>query len=253
LWYTGDAGDHWQKLFTDRDLDSNSIFFHSRGKFGLTINGRGPGRRRMLLATLGSDKWIEYELNVPGEPASVVFQQSGAGLMTVSICDPSEVDEQRRIEKIAENDESTEIPLILPKRSLIFATESERLEWTELSSIDSWISNLLTTDKATFAYGHDGIYRSLDYGQSWSQTQIELPEGVSVNSITSVDDLMVAVGDFGYLAFSDDNGETWKNCSLEARGEHYIAASPSGSDLIVVGCRHIRRVRLQAGYARRLV
>ncbi len=66
------------------------------------------------------------------------------------------------------------------------------------------------------------ILKTNDFGASWTIVNLTVGDNPSIYNVRQFGSKVVLVGDYGYLGYSDDNGETWTN--------HSYAAGPSTSD-----------------------
>jgi len=66
------------------------------------------------------------------------------------------------------------------------------------------------------------ILKTTDFGANWTIVNLTVGDNPSIFNVRQFGSRVVLVGDYGYLGFSNDNGETWTN--------HSYAAGTSTSD-----------------------
>lgn len=107
--------------------------------------------------------------------------------------------------------------------------------------MDVWFAN----DKQGFVAGAFGVFLSTnDGGKTWQDRTDEFAESVDgyhLNSVTGTKDgLVVLVGEAGYLAVSQDFGETWQQVELDTEATFFgVESNSDGSLIIATGLRGI--------------
>lgn len=111
---------------------------------------------------------------------------------------------------------NVEINAIAAGRDIVIGTFAHGILFSDNNSMRDWINSdkifegtpvraLLYKSHSLFAGADNGIYRSRNGGQTWTQVH----SGAQVNGFARSDDKIYAAMSLG-AAMSHDNGETWK-------------------------------------------
>ena len=106
--------------------------------------------------------------------------------------------------------------------------------------------NIIFAGTATADYHHEGVYRSVDQGNTWVPVLATNSFPILDIAINVLDHIYVGTGGYDPLRVSTDNGETWQSlpfntspiCNIHCVGPDtiYIGSSANGIGMLVRSC-----------------
>ncbi|MDO9576507.1 MAG: hypothetical protein Q7J16_01345, partial [Candidatus Cloacimonadales bacterium] len=141
--------------------------------------------------------------------------------------------------------DTNENSVLVISNQTIYKTYNYGYDWE--SKLNAYVRNLCKISNGDIyagGWGNDAVYRSRDYGESWTLL-LQLPSNEIAKSIVSnsVGDIFVGTIDFmpstsaGGVYRSIDDGTTWENLGLDYWYVTSIAINSNG-DIFVGRCGH---------------